>query len=63
LTQLKTSADEDAGFRYVPSKLADKPALADSGLATEQYDRWPLPCRVEDLQKALQLNLAPDECR
>jgi hypothetical protein len=42
---------------------ANSLALADSGLATDQYDRWPLPRRVEDLQKALQLNLAPDECR
>jgi hypothetical protein len=56
LTQLQTSTDEDACLRYVLRKLADKTALADSGLATEQDDRRSIQCCVEDLQKALQLN-------
>ena len=63
MAQLKTSPDEDTGLGYVPSKLADKPGLADSGLSTEQDDRRPIPCRVEYLQKAFQLSLAPNECR
>jgi len=63
LTQLKTGADEDPCLRYMPRKLADETGLADPGLATKQHNRRPVKCRAEDLQKALQLNLAPDECR